>query len=198
MDRSGEEAPVEGVQENGNSPSVSRRGLLSQGGPALAGALLLGGVAAEAAPAKRGKGRGKGRGKKGGKLTLEVAPNLSSFDAVRSAAPGKKFPTGPFYIEGTIYPGGSLNVPAGTPKPGAQAIGTFRCWGWIFNPDTGAAVVAQAFELAKGEIQVQGLEDDRRPVTGGSGKYRNVRGEGKVQVINADNLAFRIGFKLLG
>jgi hypothetical protein len=36
----------------------------------------------------------------GGTLTLDVAPDLSTFDAVRSPAPGEPFPTGPFYIQG--------------------------------------------------------------------------------------------------
>lgn len=57
--------------------------------------------------------------------------------------------------------------------------GTFRCWGWLIGPTQEASVVSQEFDLdGRGKIQVQGLEDDGpRAVVGGTGDFRNVRGE---------------------
>ncbi len=136
--------------------------------------------------------------RRGGGLKLDVAPDLSTFDAVREAEPGDATPTGPFYVAGSIYPPGTLD-PDGAVPEGAAPIGTFRCWGWLFDGSAGLAVVSQAFELdGAGEIQVQGVEDDRRAVTGGTGRFRNVRGEGRFEVLNPENLAFRAVFHLVG
>ena len=59
-----------------------------------------------------------------------------------------------------------------------MSLGTFGCWGWMIDK-SGIAVVSQAYEIdGQGEIQVQGLEDGSRAVTGGTDKYLNVRGSG--------------------
>lgn len=133
------------------------------------------------------------------KLTLEVAPDLSTFDAVREVAPGHATPTGPFYITGPIFPEGTLK-PDGTAPSGAKSIGTFRCWGWIFDGSKfpPLAVVSQEFKLDdRGNLQVQGREDERRAVTGGTGDFRHVRGEGRFTPLNpTKNLSFRATFTL--
>jgi hypothetical protein len=130
-------------------------------------------------------------------LTLDVAPDVATFDAVRSPAPGAPFPTGPFYIEGKIYPKGTLRAD-GTAPPAAHSIGTFRCWGWIFDGKTFGAAVDQRYELANGSISTQGVEGTPvRNVTGGSGAYNRARGQGDVQVINPQNFSFRITFQAL-
>lgn len=99
------------------------------------------------------------------------------------------------------YPDGSLNAD-GTVKPGADTNGAFRCWGWIFDAGTGAGVVAQEFALnRRGTIQIQGLEGDVRAVTGGTGRFRNARGQARVEVIKPPtdpNFSFRAAFELLG
>jgi hypothetical protein len=76
----------------------------------------------------------------------------------------------PFYVSGDICKERTLLAPC-TP------IGLFHCWGW--DTGTGFAVVAQEFDLfGHGKIQVQGVEDEGpRAVTGGTGKFRNVRGQ---------------------
>jgi hypothetical protein len=138
-----------------------------------------------------------GAATKGSTLTLDVAPDLSTFDAVRPPAPGELFPTGPFYIEGKIYAKGTLRTD-GTAPPGAHSIGTFRCWGWIFDGKTFGAAVDQRYELAPGSISTQGVEGTPvRNVTGGSGAYKKARGEGHVRVINPQNFSFRITFEAL-
>ena len=79
-----------------------------------------------------------------------------------------------FYVRGNIC---QELVPVGT----CNSIGTFHCWGWLFDASDAAssAVVAQEFNLdGRGKIQVQGVEDGGpRAVTGGTGDFRNVRGE---------------------
>lgn len=169
--------------------NVSRRRLLglgASGGSAALAAVVIGkGLKPGAAEAH------------GGHLTVEVVPDLSSFDTIRGVAPGDAVPTGSFYVEGSIYPNGTLDA-SGDPG-GASPIGTFRCWGWIFDGSTGLGAVSQAYELdGRGDIQVQGLEDDTRAVVGGTGDFRNVRGEGSFQTINPANLTFRAFFSLLG
>jgi hypothetical protein len=130
-------------------------------------------------------------------LRLDVAPDLATFDALRSPAPGEPFPTGPFYIEGKIYAEGTLRAD-GTAPPSAHSVGTFRCWGWIFDGTTFGAAVNQRYELAEGSISTQGVEGTpERNVTGGSGAYKRARGEGEVQVINPKNFSFRITFEAL-
>ena len=102
-----------------------------------------------------------------GKLQLRVDTNgFADFD---STAPG---PGGgiAFYVSGDIC---DDLVLLGSCAP----VGTFHCWGWI-RAD-GLGVVAQEYDLdGRGKIQVQGVEDDGpRAVTGGTGEFRNVRGE---------------------
>ena len=103
-------------------------------------------------------------------LTLRVDTNgFADFDFIAPNAGGVGFP---FYVSGTICAEPTL-LDICTP------IGLFHCWGWDVAGDGSLVVVAQEFELfGRGKIQVQGVEDDgRRAVTGGTGDFRNVRGE---------------------
>jgi hypothetical protein len=125
----------------------------------------------------------------GGNLVLDVKADLNAFDAVLGD-PSISAGTGcQFYVPGVIFE-------AGTDNP----IGTFHCWGWDALCDGGTAVVvSQEFNLdGRGKIQVQGIEDEGpRAVTGGTGQYRNVRGE----MTGADLSAFpdfTVTFKLIG
>ncbi len=119
----------------------------------------------------------------GRNLVLDVEADLSAFDV----APGG---TGcAFYVPGVIFEADTTN-----------AIGTFHCWGWDVTCDgLSVVVVSQEFNLdGRGKIQVQGVEDDGpRAVTGGTGDFRNVRG----QMTGADLSAFpdfTVTFKLIG
>ncbi len=121
----------------------------------------------------------------GGNLVLDVEADLAAFDAAFG-----DIGTGcGFYVPGVIYEAGTSN-----------AIGTFHCWGWDALCDGATAVVvSQEFNLdGRGKIQVQGVEDEGpRAVTGGTGQYRNVRGE----MTGADLSEFpnfTVTFKLIG
>ena len=120
------------------------------------GLVLLGGFAV----AEAGGGKGK--------LVLRI--DTDGFATFDDGAPG---PLGgfPFYVSGIICEELVLLGPC-------TQIGSFHCWGW--DTGTGLAVVAQEFDLwGRGKIQVQGVEDTGpRAVTGGTGDFRNVRGEG--------------------
>ncbi len=107
----------------------------------------------------------------GSKLELRVKLDLSTFDVAVGDFWGIG---GAFYVTGDICD--ELD-PVGTCDP----IGTFHCWGWLFNVSDPAssAVVSQEYNLdGRGKIQVQGVEDGGpRAVTGGTGEFRNVHGE---------------------
>lgn len=78
-----------------------------------------------------------------------------------------------FYVAGDIC--AELNGPDCTP------IGRFHCWGWQTDPGSpdNVVVVSQEFNFFDhGKLQFQGVEDTGpRAVTGGTGAFRNVRGE---------------------
>ncbi len=120
---------------------------------AMVGLALLGGLAvAEAGP-----------------LVLRVdTDGLTTFDAHAAALGGGAA----FYVGGDICADPTLFATC-------DPIGTFHCWGWLIGPDQMAAVVSQEYDLdGRGKIQVQGIEDEGpRAVTGGTGDFRNVRGE---------------------
>ncbi len=120
---------------------------------AMVGLALLGGFAvAEAGP-----------------LVLRVdTDGLTTFDA-HAVAPGGG---AAFYVGGDICADPTLFATC-------DVIGTFHCWGWLIGPNRLVAVVSQEYAInGRGKIQVQGIEDaGPRAVTGGTGDFRNVRGE---------------------
>ncbi len=123
------------------------------------GVVLLGGFTVAEADGRKGK------------LVLLVDTHVfATFDTGLPGGPGTGFP---FYVSGDICEETTLTGAPATCTP----IGVFHCWGWDNN--MGLAVVAQEYDLwGKGKIQVQGVEDEGpRAVTGGTGKFRNVRGQ---------------------
>jgi len=105
--------------------------------------------------------------------TLNLAIVDVSFDG---PAPGS---AGPFNAEGTIV---------------SESPGSFQCWGWVLT--TGATNVSQVYNIyGRGAIMTQGQEDGLLAVVGGTGDFRNVRGEG-LQVFTATG--FNIEFHLRG
>ncbi len=100
---------------------------------------------------------------------------------------GDGFPTFDFTIGGSNLGGVPFHVSGvicEDPELGAdcsETIGTFHCWGWSLTPGDGSAggVVSQEYNLdGRGKILVTGFEDEGpRPVVGGTGDFRNVRGE---------------------
>jgi len=118
-------------------------------------------------------------------LVLDVRADTAAFDI----AFGDVLSGGAFYVPGDIYEAGTDTW-----------IGKFHCWGWDVTGDgSSAVVVSQEFNLdGRGKIQVQGVEDEGpRAVTGGTGQFRNVRGE----MTGADLSEFpdfTVTFKLIG
>ncbi len=145
------------------------------------GLALLGGFAVAEAHGEKGK------------LVLRIdTDGFATFDPGVPGALGGF----PFYVSGDICEELVLLGPC-TP------IGLFHCWGW--DTGTGLAVVAQEFDLfGHGKIQVQGVEDTGpRAVTGGTGEFRNVRGESTgfdfSEFLEPDfNGEFIATFKLIG
>jgi len=120
-------------------------------------------------------------------LKLRVVVELGTFDASPGPGMGQAF-----YVEGTICDkvSGAACEPAGV----------FRCWGWqtLSGAPGNVSVVSQEFEIfGRGKLQVQGVEDNGpRAVTGGTGDFRNVRGEGEFDITGFP--VFTVSFKLQG
>ena len=120
-------------------------------------AVLLVGFVVEQAPAR------------GEKLTLRVVADLGTLDIIKKKGPGATF-----YVTGDI---------CADPTAGAActAVGKFDCWGWMVGDAAGTVVVAQEWNIFdRGKIALQGVEDaGPRPITGGTGEFKNARGEAK-------------------
>ncbi len=113
---------------------------------------------------------------KGGKLILTVDVDEKSFDAVEALGEGGGVA---FNIVGDIEGGGS-----------------FRCWGWIDAGGLGS--VSQVYIIPdRGTIMTQGIEGGLLAVTGGTGDFRNLRGEGD-QAFTDNGFDFVITFKFQG
>ncbi len=128
-------------------------------------------------------------------LSVEVA--ITSLDTVRDAADGDPFPTGPFYVQGDLYEEATLNEEGVVPD-GAVSIGTFRCWGWLFDGQNFGAAVSQAYELdGRGIIYTHGREGlPNRAITGGLEEFADARGTVVAEFINLANFSFRAAFNL--
>ena len=130
-------------------------------------------------------------GAQAGKLQLRVdTDEFADFDATPPGPGGGSA----FYVSGNICEELDLLGPC-------TSIGTFHCWGWI--KADGFTVVAQEYGLDdRGKIQVQGVEDDGpRAVTGGTGDFKNVRGEATgfdLSQFGAGPGEFIVDFKLEG
>jgi hypothetical protein len=128
-------------------------------------------------------------------LSVEVA--ITALDTVREAADGNPFPTGPFYVQGALYEEGTLSE-EGIAPDGAASIGTFRCWGWLFDGQSFGAAVSQAYELdGRGIIYTHGREGlPNRAITGGLDEFENARGTVNAEFINPANFSFRAAFNI--
>ncbi len=144
----------------------------------MVGLALLGGFAVAKADGKKGE------------LTLRVDTFGFSDFATSPSDPPPATPGAAFYVSGDICKELVLDG-ACTP------IGKFHCWGWLIP---GGAVVSQEYDLeGRGKIQLQGVEDGGpRAVVGGTGDFRNVRGEATGVVFNVAGDEFLVSFKLKG
>ena len=114
-------------------------------------------------------------------LILTVNVDEGSFDA--PAIPG------PFNVEGTVF-------------VGEDPVGTFQCWGWVFADFS--TNVSQVYNIDDSAIMTQGLEGGLLAVVGGTGDFRNVRGEGNQDFNNpfgenpAESFDFTLTLNLTG
>ena len=119
-------------------------------------------------------------------LELRVVVDFGSFDSAPATGMGLAF-----YVEGTI---------CASPSGACEPAGIFRCWGWqtLSGMPGNVTVVSQEFEIfGRGKLQLQGVEDaGPRAVTGGTGDFRNVRGE--ATGFDFSGAEFTTSFKLQG
>ena len=72
--------------------------------------------------------------------------------------------------------------------------GTFRCWGWI-DGEGGAGSVSQVFNIpGRGAIMTQGIEGGLLAITGGTGDFKNLRGDA-LQTFTGIGFNFTIEFE---
>ena len=120
-------------------------------------------------------------------LDLRIVVDFGTFDS----APAASGMGEAFYVEGTI-----CDTLSGACNP----AGIFRCWGWRTQSGMpgDVVVVSQEFEIfGRGKLQLQGVEDaGPRAVTGGTGDFRNVRGE--ATGFDFSGAEFTVNFKLQG
>lgn len=118
-----------------------------------------------------------------GALTVQVFVDFGTFD-LRDGGAG----TGPFYV------GGAVADPAS-----GETLGEFQCWGWFFTPNRN--VVTQEYNIgSRGKIILGGIEDGGlRAIIGGTGDFRNVRGQAAFDFssLNTDS-SFLASFQLIG
>jgi hypothetical protein len=88
---------------------------------------------------------------------------------------------------------GAFNIVGDT----GSGEGTFQCWGWI-NADE-SANVSQSFNVEdRGAIMTQGPEGGLLAIVGGTGDFKNARGEAR-QVFNNDGtFDFTMTFRFTG
>ncbi len=111
-------------------------------------------------------------GQAGATLVLNVDVDEGSFVALG-------FP-GPFNVEGDTGSGAK----------------SFQCWGWIFA-DGVTTNVSQVYNIAdRGAIMTQGQEGFPLAIVGGTGDFRNARGEA-LQTFTGPGLDFTITFNLV-
>ena len=177
-----EASKLNSVEIAGETQTISRRRML---GLTAATGIALAGVGLEQSSTAKAHSW----------LTVEVVPVIVEF--TREPAEGDVVPTGPFYSEGPIYAEGTLDE-KGTAPDGTQSIGTFRCWGWVWD-GSGESIIAgsaqQSYELdGLGEIQAQGRDMASKAVIGGTDAFRNASGELVHEDINVETFTFRATF----
>ena len=103
----------------------------------------------------------------GSNMTIDVLVDVSTF-----TGPGLSF-----HVEGPFYPAGTFQTDGCIPT--VDPIGIYHCWGHL-PAAGGPGLVSQEFEFfGLGKIQVQGREGPGAniAVVGGTGPFRNARGE---------------------
>ena len=87
---------------------------------------------------------------------------------------------------------GAFNIVGDT----GSGEGTFQCWGWINRDES--ANVSQSFNVEdRGAIMTQGPEGGLLAIVGGTGDFKNARGEAR-QVFNDDGtFDFTMTFKFV-
>ena len=172
---------------------ITRRNLLAvSGGAAAVGALALPGIAAAQPPRPL-----PGPGWWIFKIDLIIDSNTA--DSVREdSIGGRTAPTGPYYVTGRFYEENDVNND-GTVRSGAQQLGVYRAWGWGYGAVARETLTTREYDwFGKGKLLVAGTSERSTPVTGGTGFFKQVRGEERTAIVNLNAGAYRVEFELEG
>ncbi len=157
-------------------------------------------------------GAAKAQAGRGGSLVLDVAcighSFAPDFTGVLDQA-GGDFRGLSFYVEGALFPGGTIPPGPGFDPAGAMQIGHWLCRGWFMNDSARPAPVAittqeYLLEVIDSESNPSpahtlvssglegGAESFVRAVVGGTGDYRHARGEVVQQTIGSNTTILNV------
>jgi hypothetical protein len=125
-------------------------------------------------------------------LTIKVTPTNPEF--MQQGAH-----TGPFLVQGKTVPMGLVDnlVDAnGDPVDPDYYAGNWNCWGWMINAE-GSAGINDEYNLGAlgGKVFLQGnMSDATRAIVGGTGAFKNARGEASIQYLDGEPGVFIVRF----
>jgi hypothetical protein len=174
---------------------VSRRKLLAAGsGVALASAL----VSASAASAQQiTQPPGTPKLDWLDRYVLSVSQTASDF--IRQPSTPNQFVNGPAYFTGSLWDPRDVGTD-GTPAAGAMQKGSFRAFAWIYVAGTPIPqfVGVHTYDFfGLGQVIASGVTDNSVAVTGGTGTFRDARGEIRVASANSAGTLIALEFDLL-
>jgi hypothetical protein len=174
---------------------VSRRKLLAAGsGVALATAL----VGASTASAQQNEPPGRPKLEWLDRYVLSV--NQQAGDFFRQPPAANQVSTGPAYFTGTLWDPRDVGAD-GLPTAGAMQRGTYRAFAWIYvagTPIPQFAAVHSFDFFGMGQVIAGGVTDNSVAVTGGTGTFRDARGEIRVASTNPAGTVIGLEFDLVG
>ncbi|MFL6276423.1 MAG: hypothetical protein ACJ74G_14630 [Blastocatellia bacterium] len=124
------------------------------------------------------------------RLTVKVVPATTTY------AQAGEHPTGPFCMQGEVFFKGMLDE-NGNPSEDYTSVGEWTCWGWMMKSD-GYAAANDSYDLLPlgGRLELQGhIGDTARSIVGGTGIFKDARGEVSFKALDEPAGAFLVTFE---
>lgn len=124
------------------------------------------------------------------RLTVKVVPTATNY------AQTGEHPTGPFCMEGEVSAKGLLDE-NGNASEDYRPVGEWTCWGWMMKSD-GYAAANDSYDVLPlgGRLELQGhVGDTSRSIVGGTGIFKDARGEATFKALDEPAGAFLVTFE---